>query len=103
MTKEKPWLFPLIVKPCSDKAAFEARPKRTVTVDMVEAKRAFQMSTGLNIVIETPHIIIVKSKDAEITLSRDGRMLIKKVSNQDEVTQVAYRILRTIKAAVKPA
>lgn len=65
------------------------------------AEQAFKMSGDHEIVVVTPHIIIVRSGRAEITLSRNGRMLVKKVRDQDEAIRVARQMLRTIKAALK--
>ncbi len=97
--EQKP--FPLMVKLCSDKAAFEARPKRNITIDMKLAKRRLETSGEHQIVIETPHIIIIQIGKAEITLSRDGRMLIKRVSTQNKATQIAREILRKIGGTLK--
>ena len=47
-------------------------------------------------------MIIMKSGKAEITLSRDGRMLIKRVSNEAAATKVANEVLSaTLKQTVK--
>jgi len=94
--------FPLLVKPCSDKAAFEARPKKNIDIDLDKAKQVFKTSHQYQTVIETPHIIIVRAGEAEITVSRDGRMLIKRISDQNEAAQVADQVFRSIRAAVKP-
>jgi len=88
--------FPLFVRLCSDRAAFEARTQRRLSLNMDEVKRALEESEGHEIVVYTPHMLVLKSGKAEITLSRDGRMLIKRVSNEAEAAQVARQILRTI-------
>jgi len=95
--------FPLFVRLCSDKAAFEARPAQRLSLNMDEVKRTLEESEEHAIIVHTPHIVILRSGRAETTLSRDGRMLIKKVANEAEATQVASQILRTIlKTAFKP-
>jgi hypothetical protein len=48
------------------------------------------------IIADTPHIIIFRSKGAEVTLSRNGRMLIKRVENEKEAAVVASEILRVL-------
>jgi hypothetical protein len=63
---------------------------------MDEVKRKLEKSTGHEIVVYTPHIIIVRSRTAETTLSNDGRMLIKRVPNEAEATLVAREILQAI-------
>ena len=86
----------LLVKLCSDRSAFEARPVKQMTLDMSRVKQALEQRGLHEIVVDTPHIIIVRSGEAETTLSRDGRMLIKRVSDEDEATRVANQILDAI-------
>lgn len=86
----------LLVKLCSDKAAFEARPMKNLSLNMDKTKQTLEKSKKHEIVIYTPHMLILRIGKAETTLSKDGRMLIKKVSSETEATQVANHILRTI-------
>ncbi len=86
----------LIVKLCSDRSAFEARPMKQLTLDLGKVKLTLEQYGRHEIVVDTPHIIIVRSGDAETTLSRDGRMLIKRVLSEDEATRVAHQILDAI-------
>jgi hypothetical protein len=103
MTSEDESSLPLFAKLCSDKAAFEVRTKRRLSLNMNEVKRTLEESEEHKIVVYTPHMVILRSGSAETTLSRDGRMLIKRVSNEAEATQVARRILGTIlQKAFKP-
>jgi len=103
MTSEDESPLPLIVKLCSDNAAFEVRTTRRLTLNMDEVKRTLEESGEHKISVYTPHIVILRSGSAETTLSRDGRMLIKRVSNEAEATQVARQILRMIlPGAFKP-
>lgn len=86
----------LVVRLCSDKAAFEAKPIKNLSINMDNAKQKLESSGQNKILIYTPHMIILRSNRAETTLSKDGRMLIKRVSNEAEATQVAQQILATI-------
>jgi len=86
----------LLVKLCSDKAAFEARPMKNLSLNMDKTKRTLEKSERYEIVVYTPHMLILRIGKVETTLSKDGRMLIKKVSSETEATQVASQILRTI-------
>jgi len=93
----------IFVKLCSDKAAYEARIAQRLTLNMNEAKRAIEQSTEHKIVVYTPHILILRSRKAETTLSKDGRMLIKQVSSESEAADVARQIMQIVlKAAFKP-
>ncbi len=90
------------VQLCSDKAAFEARLARRVSLNMNEVRKSLEDSKGLEIIVFTPHLVIVRIGRAETTLSRDGRMLIRRVANETEATQVAEQMLQIIlKSAVK--
>jgi len=103
VTREDESFLPLFVKLCSDKAAFEVRTKQQLALNMDEVKRTLEKSEEHKIVVYTPHVVILRSGTAETTLSRDGRMLIKRVSNEAEATQVARQVLRTIlREAFKP-
>jgi len=99
-TEESP--IPFFVKLCSDKAAFEAHPTRRLSLNMNEVKQTLEESKRHEIIVYTPHIVILRSGKAETTLSRDGRMLIKKVTNEAEATQIAQQLLQIIlKSVVK--
>lgn len=102
MTNEDDSPLPLLVKLCSDKAAFEVRTSRRLILNLDEVKRMLEESKQLEILVYTPHMLILRRGKAETTLSRDGRMLIKRVSNEAEATQVARQILRTIQGTFKP-
>jgi len=103
MIKEKKLSIPLFVKLCSDKTAFEVRMREKVFFDMDRLRQLFEACHDPEIVVYTPHMIILRSRRAETTFSKDGRMLIRRVSNESEATQIARKILRTaLTAAFKP-
>jgi len=56
-------------------------------------------------VVYTPYILVVRDpRGAEVTLSKNGRMLVKRVSNQDEAEAVARELLRiALKASIREA
>lgn len=89
------------MKLCSDKAAFEVRTQGKVFLNMERVRQFLEVSTNFEIIVYTPHMIILRSGRAETTLSKDGRMLIKRVANQAEATQVAKQILHTVMPTIK--
>jgi len=99
MRPEEESSMPFSVKLCSDKAAFEVQMQRKVFFNMEKVRQLFEACHDPEIVVYTPHMIILRSGRAETTLSRDGRMLIKRVANESEATQLAQKILRTAMAA----
>jgi len=94
--KKKKEYFPrYFVKLCSDKAAFEVKFSQKLRLDMPSVKKAFEDSKRYEIILYTPHIMILKSgKEAEITFSKDERMLIKNVSSKDQAEAIAESVLR---------
>ena len=88
----------LLVRLCSDKAGFEALPQRKLTFRMSEVRRLLETEGRYEVVVETPYIMVLKnSSGVEVTLSEDGRMLIKRVSGEEEANTVAHEILKVIK------
>jgi len=99
--RDKP--LPLLVKLCSDRAAFEAVPQRRVFFDMNMVRQLFDAIETFEILVYTPSIIIIRSSEGrEVTFSRDGRMLLKKILNEDEATALAQGVLEIVSRAIKP-
>ena len=92
--------IPFVVKLCSDKAAFEVRIQRKIYFNMADLERLLRSMKENEIIVNTPHIVIFRSKRAEVTLSRNGRMLIKRVQNEKEATAVAREVLRIASKAL---
>jgi len=96
--------FPLrfFVQLCSDNTAFEAHLARRVSLNMNEVRKSLEDSKGLEIIVFTRHLVIVRIGRAEATLSRDGRMLVRRVANETEATQLVEQMLSIIlKSIVK--
>ncbi len=95
MWKANKDVTPFFVKLCSDKAAYEVKLRRKNYFDMYRLKQLFEAAREYELLVYTPHIIIIKScKEAEITFSKDGRILIKRVLNKSEAEAVAEDVLR---------
>jgi len=83
------------VKLCSDKAAYEVKLQRKIYFKMDRLKKLFEATEEYELVVYTPHITIIKScKGAEVTFSKDGRILIKKVLNKSEAEAIAEDVLQ---------
>jgi len=86
---------PLLIRLCSEKTAFEVQMQQRISFNMDEVKRLFEAISGYEIVVHTPYILVLKSqRGTEITLSKNGRMLIKRVPDQKEARTVAQDILQ---------
>jgi hypothetical protein len=86
---------PIFVKLCNDKAAYEVLIQRKIAFNLEKVKKLLEASGNYQILVDTPHMIILSSSRAETTFSKDGRMLIKKVRNENDAASVAREILRT--------
>lgn len=95
MKREQKSPPPLLIKLCSDKAAFEVLTQRRIRFDMDGVKRLFEGKGNYEILVHTPYIMVLKDpKGVEVTLSENGRMLIKRISKENEARAVALDILR---------
>jgi len=87
---------PLLIRLCSEKTAFEVQMQQRVHFDMDEVKRLFEEKSDYEIMVHTPYIMVLKSQgETEVTLSKNGRMLIKRVSDEKEARAVAQDVLQT--------
>ena len=87
---------PLLIKLCSEKTAFEAKTQQRLHFNMEETKKLFEAKTGYEITVHTPYIIVFKNPNGvEVTLSKNGRMLIKGVTGENEAKTVAQQVLQT--------
>jgi len=100
MTSEKRPFIPFSVRLCSDKSAFEAKTQRRISLNLAKVGQLLRSTKENEIVVDTPHILIFRSKGAEVTLSRNGRMLIKKVHDEKEATAVASEVFRVASKAL---
>jgi len=95
MKNEHKSTIPFFVKLCSDKAAYEVKLQRKIYFMMDRLKQLFEAREEYELVVYTPHITIIKScKGAEVTFSRDGRILIKKVLDKSEAEAIAEDVLQ---------
>jgi NACalpha-BTF3-like transcription factor len=92
--------IPFVIKLCSDKAAFEVKIQRKICFNMADLERLLKSVKENEIIVNTPHILIFRSKGAEVTLSINGRMLIKKARNEKEATAIASEVLRVASKAL---
>jgi hypothetical protein len=67
---------------------------------MVDLERLLKSVKENEMIVNTPHILIFRSRGAEVTLSRNGRMLIKKVQDEKDATAVAHEVLRVVSKAL---
>jgi len=83
-----------MIRLCSDRAAYEAIPKKRFKVDIASLRVSLERSGDYEIAVCTPQLIVVKRRDAtEVTFVDDGRMIIRNVADQDDAKRIAETIL----------
>ena len=87
--------MPLFFKLCSDHLSIEAIPRRPLAVDFSEMKaRPFSQH---ELMMWTPHLVVLKNSDGlEITLRKDGRMIVRKAASEQIARDAAAEVMRLV-------
>jgi len=87
-----------MIRLCSDKAAYEAVPKKRLKVDLMKVKRSLEHGGDSEIVLWTPQLMVVRKRDAtEITIVDDGRLIIRNVADEETARRIAEALLPDLK------
>jgi len=88
-----------IIRLCSDRAAYEAVPKKRLNVDLVSVRHALERRGDCEITLWTPQLMVVKQRDmVEITIVDDGRLIIRNVTGEETARRIAETFLLNLKA-----
>ena len=87
--------MPLFFKLCSDHLSIEAIPRKPVTIDLNAIKnRSLQKH---ELMMWTPHFVVLKNRSGqEITLRRDGRMVVRKASSEQVARDAAMEVMSLV-------
>jgi len=81
----------LFFRLCSDHLSIEAIPKSRLHVDLSNVKRGLD---GFAVTIWTPHFVVMKGVGGEeVTLRRDGRMIVRNTDSEAKAQATASRVL----------
>ncbi len=95
MWKGNTTVIPFFVKLCSDKAAYELKLQRKIDFTMERLEQQCEATKKFEIVVSTPYVTIMRTQQgAEVTLSKDGRILIKEVLIESEAREIAAKVLQ---------
>ena len=87
------------VRLCSEKAAYEIRPKKRVTVTLESIAEGVAELTGMRIRVVLPAILILEGEDERgITLFPDGRILLRGYASESEAQEIAAHIVSLVYA-----
>ena len=82
-------------KLCSDHLSVEAIPKRKLRVNF--AKLRDKPPQEFALLMWTPHFAVLRSEGGqEITLRRDGRMIVRNSESENIARQVAAQIINVV-------
>ena len=80
---------------CSGGTAYEARPQIKTRIKLDALLETIRKNPNYEVLAYTPYMLIVKTKKgAEISATRQGKLLIKRVESEEEARTVTYDILR---------
>ncbi len=86
----------MFFKLCSDHLSIEAIPRRTIRVDIAELKQ--RALSGLELMLWTPHFVVLRNREGqEITLRKDGRMIIRKVASEPVAKRAAAEVMDAVR------
>lgn len=85
--------MPFVVKPCAGNTVFVITYPNSRGFDLKKVAQALK-GTEYKIAVETPHILLVKSESAEVTVYSSGKLLVKKAKNRDDAERLAKKFER---------
>lgn len=95
MTDSQENMTPMFFKLCSDHLSVEAIPRKPLAVDIDGMKS--QSIRKHELVMWTPHFVILRNKTGqEITLRRDGRMIVRKASSEKVAHDAATDVMSLV-------
>ena len=81
---------PFIIKLCSDGAAFEAKSKNRVKLDLTSIGEELAILMKMKIRVSLPVILILEGDDGQsITIYPSGRLLLRKFPSEASAQQAA--------------
>jgi len=83
---------PLFFKLCSDHLSLEAIPRKPLSIDLQQLRD--NVPYEHEIMMWTPQFVVLRNTNGqEITLRRDGRMVVRKAVNEDAARLAATQIM----------
>jgi hypothetical protein len=86
---------PLFFKLCSDHLSVEAIPRKALGIDL-EAMKGKPIREH-EVMMWTPHFVVLRNTSGqEITLRRDGRMVVRKASTEQVARDAAMGVMSLV-------
>ena len=80
--------MPFVLKPCAGNTVFVITYPNSRGFDLKKVAGALK-GTEYKVTVETPHILMVKSDSAEITVYSSGKLLVKKAKSRNDAEKLA--------------
>jgi hypothetical protein len=85
----------LFFKLCSDHLSIEAIPRQRLAVDLQRIKR--ESLREHEVIMWTPQFVVLKNAGGqEITLRRNGRMVVRKAESEEVAREAASRVISVV-------
>ena len=85
----------MFFKLCSDHLSIEAIPRKATRVDLSKLEEGSIL--GHRILLWTPHFVVLQNQEGhEITLRRNGRMIIRKAESEELAKLSADAVMRLV-------
>ena len=93
--------LPMLFELCSGGTAYEARPQIKTRIKLDALLETLRAQPSYEILAYTPYMLIVKTPNgAEVSTTRRGKLLIKRVESEEDARTTAYEILRIGASAI---
>ena len=90
----------LFFKLCSDHLSIEAIPRQSTKLDLTRLRDG--SIAGHELMLWTPHFVVLRNEEGhEITLRRDGRMIIRKASSEQIAARTAEEVMKLVRVLPK--
>ena len=87
--------MPLFFKLCSDHLSIEAIPRSAMRIDLKRMKNNPLREHEL--MMWTPHFVVLRNRRGqEITLRKDGRMVVRKADSENTAKEAAIQIMALV-------
>jgi hypothetical protein len=86
----------LLFRLCSDHLSIEAIPRKATKIDLTRLKD--RVISGHELILWTPHFVVLRNGEGhEITLRRDGRMIIRRARSEQVAEQAADQVMSVVR------
>ena len=80
---------------CSDHVSIEAIPRTIIRINLAKLKG--HRPGDWDVLIWTPHFVVLKNPNGhEITLRKDGRMIVRNASSESRARQLAAETMKWV-------